>query len=312
MTPDPLVSIMVPVFNTERYVAETLRALIAQTYRHIEIIVVDDGSTDRSVKILKALANTDARIHLTVRENRGIVATRNEMLALAKGELLAVNDADDVSYPDRIEKQVRYLQQQPAVVCIGTYFELIDPAGRLLRCLRPPVDDARIQHTAIKGDSPLCHSSAMFRRSAIERVQGYTPELKLAHDLDLWLKLGEIGPIHNIPEPLVRFRLHNKSVSETRRYEQRDFAKKACEAAWLRRGIVGQFTAIAPWRPGEDADSRFTYAMRYGWWAFRSGERRTAVRYGLRALARKPFDREVWRLLVCAVIKPTPPDPDSQ
>src|SRR5688500_8163527 len=127
MSSSPAVSVVVPVYNTERYVADTIDSILEQTFTDFELIVIDDGSTDRSPEILRELAAKASRIRLTVRENRGIVRTRNELLAQCRGRYMAVNDSDDRSMPQRHEKQVAYLESHPQCVLLGSRVMLMDP-----------------------------------------------------------------------------------------------------------------------------------------------------------------------------------------
>lgn len=303
----PRVSVMVPVYNVAPYLAATLESILRQTMTDFELIAIDDGSTDASPRMLQEFAKRDRRIRATVRENRGIVSTRNEMLAQARGQYLVVNDSDDISLPDRLARQVAFLDAHPDVVCVGGAFDMIDAAGRRLTTLRPPTDDAEIQHLALRGSCSICHSTAMMRRSAVDHVGGYNKQFTYAHDLELWLRLGEVGRLANLDSAVTQFRLHGGSVSENKRYEQRNFCKLACEQAWDRRGLTDvKFEASEPWRPGKDRDSRHEYALKYGWWAFNSGERRTAALYASKAIAAKPTRPGGWKLFACALVKPTP------
>jgi hypothetical protein len=147
----------------------------------------------------------------------------------------------------------------------------------------------------------------MMRREAVTRVGGYDPYFKTTQDLDLWLRLGEVGRLGNVPEVVLKFRQHGGSISETKREEQRRFGREACERAWKRRGITGgTFEADEPWRPGRDRRSRHQFALRYGWWGFNSGARNTALAYGLKAVGLAPWDVSGWKLLAAAAIKPMP------
>jgi hypothetical protein len=144
----------------------------------------------------------------------------------------------------------------------------------------------------------------MFRKSASDQAGGYCTDFKYAHDLELWLRLGEVGKLANLPQTVLQFRLHASSVSEKNRVEQRSFARQACERAAERRGVASTFIASEPWRPGTDRESRHSFALQYGWWAFNSAQRRTALLYGLKAVGLQPLKSTGWRLLACAAIKP--------
>jgi glycosyltransferase involved in cell wall biosynthesis len=302
----PRVSVVMPVYNAAQFVKESVSSVSKQTFRDFELIVIDDGSTDESPGILDDFATRDPRIRVTHRANKGVTVTRNELIAASSGEFMAVLDADDVSCPHRLERQVAYLDAAADVVCLGGWWEVIDQKGRMLTQLKPPVENDAMQNLALQGHSPMCHSATMMRLDAVRKAGGYDPQYAQAEDLDLYLKLGEIGRLANIPEVVVKYRLHSKSMSELAGEVQRACALRVCEQAWARRGIQGHFDAAAPWRAGSDRASRFHYAEKYGWWAFNSGERRTAMIYGLKSVAALPWKSGGWKLFAAAAIKKPP------
>jgi len=144
------------------------------------------------------------------------------------------------------------------------------------------------------------------RKSAVLKAGRYDPQFQVAQDLDLWLKLGEIGELACVPELLVKYRQHAQSLSETKQELQLAEMRLACERAYLRRGIRRQFLGEQNWRPTSDRNSRHRFALRYGWWAFNSAQRRTALVYGMKAIRALPFNGASWRLLLCAAMKPLP------
>ncbi|QZZ18813.1 glycosyltransferase family 2 protein [Leptothermofonsia sichuanensis E412] len=320
MSQIPLISVIMPVYNAERYVGQAIDSILAQTLDDFEFLIADDGSTDHSLSVLQTYAERDQRIRLSCHSNQGVSRTRNQMLQQARGEFIAVMDADDIALPDRFALQVDFLRQHPAVVCVGGSHHLIDEAGRLLTFLDLPQTDEAIQKAALAGHGSICHPSAMIRRYALEKVGGYDEAYHSAHDLDLWLKLGEVGQLANLSQAVLQYRLHPHSVSGRNPIAQRLEARQACEHAWQRRGIEGQFEAEDTWRPAGDRASRHHFMLQYGWWAFNSHQRQTALLYGWRAIKALPLSLEGWRLLVCAAVKPLPdkgfpssegyPDPD--
>ncbi len=302
----PLVSVLMAVYNSERYLAQAVESILNQTLHALEFVIIDDGSTDRSLAILQQYAAQDPRIRLTSRENRGIPQTRNELLEMARAELLAVMDSDDVALPERLEQQVAFLQAHPKVVCLGSAFELIDAQNRRITKLPVPLEDREIQAQILAGHAAIFQPCAMMRRQAVEQIGGYSLAMTQAEDLDLWLKLGEIGNLANLPEVLVKYRLHANSVSEQDCALQRQKALEACQQAWQRRGIVGEFEATNAWRPGRDRNSQHRFALQYGWWAFNSGERQTALIYALKAIRLCPGRITGWQLLRSGLLKPIP------
>jgi len=182
--------------------------------------------------------------------------------------------------------------------------------GRFLTSLYPPEDNQTIQEKALAGHGSICHPSAMICSEAILKIGGYDENLVVAGDLDLWLRLGEIGKLGNLPQVVLHYRLHSNSISEKKGLEQRETARLICERAWKRRGIEGKFEATASWRPGRDRASRYQFALKYGWWAWNSGERKTALIYAVKALQIKPWRKEGIILALCSLFK-SPPIKDS-
>ena len=306
MTQKPIVSVLMPVYNTERYVGQAVESILSQSFKDFEFIILDDGSTDSSLKILKKYAAQDPRIRLISRENRGVIRARNDLLAQATGEFIAIMDADDVSFPERLALQVEFLKANLDVVCLGGAHEVIDEDGRLLTRLPLPEQDQEIQELALAGHGSICNPCAMIRRLSLVEIGGYDETLLCAEDLDVWLKLGEIGKLANLKPTILKYRLLKSSISQQHGVLQRQAAREICQRAWLRRGIEGHFEAEELWRPTQDAASQHRFMLQYGWWAFNSGERMTAMLYGVRAITALPFAAEGWKLLTCSAFKPLP------
>ena len=300
------VTVLMPVYNAERYLSGALESILGQTFTDFQFLIIDDGSTDASMSILRRYARHDSRVCIVSRENRGLVATLNEGLDISRSEFVARMDADDVALPHRLEHQVMHMEVHEDIVCLGGYYQLIDRRGRLLTTMTPPTDHEGIEKEMLAGHTPICHPSAMMRRAAAARVGGYDPQMMLAEDLDLWLRLGEIGKLANLPIPIVRYRLHGNSLSEQAGLKQRRKALEVCERAWERRSIQGAFDASESARPLSSRRSRLKFAVLYGWWAFNSGQRSTALAYGVRSVALAPWNKESIKLMVCAAIKPLP------
>lgn len=296
----PTISVLMPAYNAQQYLAQTVESVLAQTFRGFEFIIVDDGSTDRTPQMLAEYAARDERVRVLTISNCGISKACNAGLATCRGEFIARIDADDVTKPNRLEVQLKYMREHDLVAC-GSWHDLIDERGRFLKVLKVPVDDADIQREALKGHGSICNPTSMVRHQSLLEIGGYNEELPVAEDLDCWLRLGEIGKLGNIPESLTQYRLHSNSISEQKCQLERDCAKIACEHAWERRGIEGTFEAGHMWRPGKDRHSRHEFALEYGWWAFKSGEAETAKSYGWRAVRLKPWSLGGYQLVVAAV-----------
>ena len=304
VSPPPCVSVLMAVYNGQPYVREAVESILGQTLRDFEFIIINDGSTDGSEELLRQYARQDARIRLIDRENRGFVPSLNEGLELARGDFVARIDADDVALPHRLEEQAGYLRAHPECVLVGGFWEMMDGKGRAIRGLRLPVEHAEIDGHQLHGRTSVPHCVATFRREAQRRVGPYNRAFESAEDLDLWLRLGEVGKLHNIPRVLMRYREHEGSMSSMRAEAQLAAMRGGCEAAWRRRNVLGSFEQGEHWRPGKDRASRLRYALAQGWSAFMAGHRRTAWVYGGKAVRISPLAKGGWKLLACAALKP--------
>lgn len=298
----PTISVLMAVYNCARYLQPAIDSILNQTFTDFEFLIIDDGSTDTSMRILQSYAAQDNRIQLTVRQNRGIAKTSNELLALAHGNLLARMDGDDIALPDRFARQVEFLQHHPEVVCVGGAIDWIDEKGYRLGHSPMPSEDAELQRLMLGGISLLHHPTAMMRRSAVVQVGGYDETMIASSDLDLWLRLGEIGKLANLPDTVLLYRLHGESITQAKQDRQAKDALAACQRAWTRRGIQGQFI-----RQPADHLNQLDFWLKYGWQGFCNQQRDVAKRCGIRAVTTQPRSIEAWRLLACALIKPLPP-----
>jgi glycosyltransferase involved in cell wall biosynthesis len=158
------------VFDAERYLRPAIDSILQQSFPDFELLLLNDGSADGSWTILQEYEARDARIQITSRENRGVPKTRNELLAMAQGEFVAVMDADDIALPDRLARQVEFLQQHPEVVCVGGSYQLIDEAGRLvLDRFALPKADAEVQAQLLAGFGGMHHPCLLIRSIARSR-----------------------------------------------------------------------------------------------------------------------------------------------
>jgi glycosyltransferase involved in cell wall biosynthesis len=291
----PRVSVLLPVYDAERYLDEAVESILAQTFSDFELLAIDDGSRDGSVARLEAYARRDSRVRVVRQAHAGLVATLNAGLSLTRSELIARMDADDVSLPDRLSLQVSALAARPDVTCMGGGFDVIDTKNRLLNRMMPPCEHAEILAMALVGRSPICGSNAMFRRRDVLALGGYDAAAGFAEDLDLWLRLAEASQLANLPNVISRVRIHDASLSATQQERQLDSLRDVVNRAREKRGIAERFDRPAPWRPLATHRSRHAFAVSWARSAWRIGERRTAVAYALRALRIDPLGAPLWR-----------------
>ncbi len=214
------VSILLSVYNGKRYVAHALESLLAQTYRDFELLVVDDGSTDGSAKILHELARRDARIRIITNEkNIGLARSLNRALGASQGEYVARMDADDVALPERLEKQVAFLDANPGVGIVGTAYRFINDAGEATGGKHPLTDSRPLKQALIR-HNPFLHSSVMICKHLLNRVGGYDPSYHRAQDYDLWMRVVPLCELANLPEILMQKRFTTDMISYAREREQ--------------------------------------------------------------------------------------------
>lgn len=207
------IDVLMSTYNAGRFLPETLASIQAQTIRDIRIIIVDDGSTDNSPELLAQAARQDPRIHVITQANGGIVAALNAGLAACTAPFIARHDADDLSNPDRFERQIRYLEANPDCVAVAGAARQIDTDGRWLGTLTRLRDPARADPFSIPATEPyLLQPMLMVRTGSFHAAGGYRP-LLIAEDSDLYWRLQSFGRLHNLTEPLGGYRMHDGSIT---------------------------------------------------------------------------------------------------
>jgi len=222
---EPRFSVIVAAYDAEAYLAETLWSLRRQTLGSFEVIVVDDGSRDATALVARQFCVSDPRFSLVQTPNRGISPARNLAASRARGEWLAVCDADDTWHPEKLARQAAAIESWPeatagALVALGTAGHLTNARGEAVQAADPglcTLEDVARQRAS--GELiTLINSSVVLRRDAFEAVGGYRAEYTPAEDTDLWMRLAERGVVINLPEPLTGYRQHAGNIS-TARYE---------------------------------------------------------------------------------------------
>jgi len=217
-TVSPRISVVMSVFNARRYVARAIGSILDQTYREFEFLIINDGSTDGSEEVIRSY--TDPRIRRFDHPNKGLAASLNRGILLSQGEYIARMDADDIALPTRLERQVRFLDEHPACVVVGTAAEVVGADDELKFVMCHPAEDVHIRW-AILFDSPFVHSTVMYRREAVISVGLYN-ELGPAHveDYEMWSRLAAQHRVANLAEPLLRYRDNPEGISHMMRAEQ--------------------------------------------------------------------------------------------
>jgi glycosyltransferase involved in cell wall biosynthesis len=208
-----LVSVVMPVYNAGEYLHQAIESVLAQTLQDFELICIDDGSTDGSLEVLQAYASRDARILVLQNErNLGEPATRNTGMSVARGEYIAIQDADDVSLPQRLERQVEFLQATPSISVLGAAMLVVDEHGVASRHW-PAFETDVILRCLLLVMNPLAHPSVVLRRRVIQEIGGYQESLTAAVDYELWVRAASVCKFANMPEVLVRYRQHSMQAT---------------------------------------------------------------------------------------------------
>ena len=216
----PSVSVILAVYNGERHLQDSLNSVLAQTFTDFELIVVDDGSTDRTMEILAAVERADPRIVVVRQENRGLTASLIRGVGLARGTYVARQDADDISKPERFERQVAHLDAHPAVAALGTSADVIDRSGTVVGALTTAYGAQAVKYGLVTSRTSPVHGSIMMRRDAHEMGGGYREAFRACQDYDLWLRLSARFEIDNLADPLYQWRLDSESVYTSQRETQ--------------------------------------------------------------------------------------------
>jgi glycosyltransferase involved in cell wall biosynthesis len=293
----PRVAVLMPIYNTQRYVAEAIASITAQTMTDWELIAVDDGSTDRSADVVADLASHDSRIRLLRLTHRG-VANVNHGLAATRAPYVARMDSDDWCEPDRLQRQVDFLDTNPGCVAVGTWLIRTDPQGNPAGEQKPPLDHATIDAALMRGDgSSITQGTTMYRRAALDRVGGWRDRHGWVEDMDLYLRLAEVGQLANLPEFLYRYRRHPTSVCSTRYVQMRSRLHGMLADAYARRGL-GEPPPLETLRP--DMPPRGSIAGLFRSWACHAihrGNGAVARRHALASLWREPWSPQSWRVM---------------
>jgi glycosyltransferase involved in cell wall biosynthesis len=206
----PKVTVLMPVYNGARYLRAAIDSVLAQSLADFELLVVDDGSSDESVAIARAIADPRVKV-MAGHGRRGLPGTLNLGLKAAAGEYIARLDQDDIARHDRFEKQAAWLDARPEVALVGSLARLIDEDGRHTGLVRRPVSAIGIRWYSFL-ENPLIHSSAMFRRGVATALGGYDESLAISEDFDLWLRMLDAHAVENIDETLIDYRRSSTSA----------------------------------------------------------------------------------------------------
>jgi len=207
----PRVSVILPFHNAANFVVEAVESVLKQTFTDLELLALDDGSEDESLALLEPIAHRDSRLRLLPRPWRGLVATPNEGMELARGEFIARMDADDICYPNRLERQVALLERAPSIGLCGT-------GTRIFGNHTESYPHRLVNHEELDAWTPMgvpvAQPTVLFRRTLVDAGLRYRDSFTYAEDFDLWERMLRHTRAVNIPEPLLHYRHHDNNISE--------------------------------------------------------------------------------------------------
>jgi Glycosyl transferase family 2 len=216
----PLVSVVMVICNVEKFVSEAIESILAQTFRGFEFIIVDFGSTDKTREIAAGYAARDQRIRLSDVPPCSYIEAKIAACALPQGRYIAIQDADDISLPDRLQAEVDFMLKHPEVGLLGGAIEKIDSAGnRLAIANEYPTEDREIRQV-LKDWNPFWHPTVLILKEAFVRAGGYREASSPSDDYDLWLRISEHYQCANLRQVVLKYRVHPQQLSLQKREQQ--------------------------------------------------------------------------------------------
>lgn len=236
ITQNPLISVIMPVYNGELYLKEAIESILAQTFADFEFIIIDDGSTDNTADIINSYK--DQRIKYFRNDvNQGVAKSLNKGLETAQAEFIARMDADDISLPSRFQKQIEYLNEHLEIGVLGSWTQFIDEKGDFISLLSPPTSHAVIVWALLFANC-MTHASVVFRRKLIKEIGGYTQDALYGEDYHLWVRMGRITRLANLDEVLVYKRLHGHTIES--RFSKEQEQARARIVRWAISGVLNR------------------------------------------------------------------------
>lgn len=288
------------VYNAEKFLQVAINSILNQTYKEFEFIIINDGSTDKSLEIIESYH--DPRIKILNQKNQGLSKSLNNGTAIAKGEFIARMDADDISYPDRFEKQIKFITSNDNCVIVGGNANCIDMNGVFLFKTNLAVSDKDIKDKL--PESPFFHSATLYRKKTFIVAGKYPEEIfQYFEDKILWNKMSKLGEFHNLPDILIQYRIVPNSISNlphSRLMEMRSLANSIIKNNYT---ITATEVQNIKHLANISANKKFAnYYLRLGALYLEQRNRSLALKNLLFSFYYQPFERNTTiRLIACFI-----------
>lgn len=222
---NPKISVLMSVYNSDEYISYSIKSILEQSYKKFEFLIIDDGSKDDSLKIIKKYSKKDQRIKIIInKKNIGLTKSLNKLAKIAKGNFIARMDADDISHAERFKEQINWFRKNPKKILLGTSGIKIDEKGNIIKSLNLKSLSHKKILKKLTFNNLYLHSSTMFKKSLFFKVGGYRNFFKYAQDYDLWCRMSKYGLVGNLNKELVSIRFHSKSLSYKKKKLQSFYA----------------------------------------------------------------------------------------
>lgn len=299
----PLVTVLMPVYNASPYLKQAIESILEQTYDNYEFLIIDDGSTDASLSIIRQYATANSKLRVVSRSNRGLVNTLNEGVLLARGKYIARQDADDMSLPLRLEKQVLFMERHTDALLVGSNYEFIDSQGAV-----SGATDVFTKHNDIKPalifSNQFGHGTVMVDKNGLINSGLYDANYAHAEDYELWSRIADRGSVYNLSDILYQWRMHSQNITTMKAEEMHTQVKKIQkrQSEVLLHGLV----AYSLWRfyPFSTRRGMLRYASKksallrnISLLTFIEGRKKTSVALSLLAIFFCPWSPRGYRML---------------
>jgi glycosyltransferase involved in cell wall biosynthesis len=283
-----------PVYNAGKYLSRAIESILGQTLVDLEFLIFDDGSTDGSLQMAERFARSDSRIRVFPRQHCGYTPHLNEGLHRACAPFYARMDADDIAAPERLERQLRYLEEHTDCVAVGTQALLVDEDDCPVLRTQHPLEHSAIESLHLQGRIRVHDPSLVLRTQVMRQIGGYDPRFEPAEGFEFLLRLGEVGQLANMADFLYRYRVHDKQVTVQRYDRQQQAMKEALAEACRRRGL--KMTHAGPYLDRRTERPWQTHVL-WAECAYRSGFQSTALKHARLGVALRPWSRTAWKVL---------------